>query len=55
MLRVIFGSDFWLCFVLEVEFYRFNFLVTATRFVSCIVQGTDFGLGIPLKFHLGDL
>jgi len=55
MFRVFFGSDFWLRLVFEIEFHRLDLLVAAARLVSRVVQGADFGLGVPLELHLGDL
>ena len=44
-------SDFGFRLVLKVKFAAFDLLVTATRFVGCVVHRPNFGLGIPLQFY----
>lgn len=35
----------------DLDFFRFDLLVTAARFVVGVLQRTDFGSGVPLQLH----
>jgi hypothetical protein len=55
MFNVLLGCNLGLGLVLEIKLHRLYFLVTSSRFVGRIVQGTDLGLCVPRQLYLLDL